>query len=79
VFYFNDLLIPSEDLNIGVSEKCYFGIFPNTNGKDADAIYLGQLYLQKYYTYFDISGYQEGLTSTLVIGYGVKNEKADIL
>lgn len=51
-----DLLVPSEWIDKNEIGKCYIAVFPNTNAKDIEAFYLGQLYFKKYYTYFDING-----------------------
>lgn len=59
--------------------KCYIGIFLNTNAKDPFSFYLGQLYMKKYYTFFDVSGVQENNTETLTIGTGRKNPNAKML
>ena len=59
--------------------ECFLGLHPSDGAKDPTAIYLGQLYLHKYYTFFDISGYQEDQTDKLVIGTGLRNPDARIL
>jgi len=53
----SDLLVPSEVLDSNNKGECFLGFMPSDGAKDPTAIYLGQLYLEKYYTYFDISGY----------------------
>lgn len=78
-FDLQDLLVSSEDIASNVIGKCYLGIFPTTNAKAPKTIYLGQLYLKKYYTFFDASGYQEGNHTHLVVGTGLKNVNANIL
>lgn len=62
-----------------MNEACFIGIFPNTNAKDTNSVYLGQSYLKKYYTFFDASGYQSNKHSSLVVGTGLKNPNAFIL
>jgi len=74
-----DLLVPSEHVYGSDVGKCYIGIFPNTNAKEPNTFYLGQLYMLKYYTFFDVSGVQENGTDHLTIGTGLKNPDATIL
>lgn len=74
-----ELLVPSEHVNPEETGKCYIGIFPNTNAKEPNSFYLGQLYMRKYYTFFDVSGVQENNTDTLTVGTGRKNPDAKIL
>jgi hypothetical protein len=71
-FDLEDLLIDSEDFEIGNPGLCYLGIFPNTNAKCPSCMYLGTLYFKKYYTYFDLSGYENGQISKPVIVTGLK-------
>ena len=78
--FLRDVLVDSELLDPLDKGRCWFGIFPTSaNFKDPTTTYLGQLYLYKYYTYFDISGYQEGKVSTLVVGTGFKNPVDTVL
>ena len=74
-----DLLVPSEHVRGQEPGKCYIGIFPNTNAKESNTFYLGQLYMKKYYTFFDVSGVQENGTDHMIIGTGIKNPEATIL
>lgn len=55
------MLVPSEWISHDTeTDKCYLGIFPNDNAKEMDAFYLGSMYFQKYYTFFDLNGEQTG-------------------
>lgn len=57
------------------NDRCYVGIFPNTNANQTDIFYFGALYLVKYYTYFETGDY---LTLPR-IGTGFKRVNANIL
>lgn len=78
-FSMKELLVPSEHRDTQEEGACYIGIFPNTNAKSLNTLYLGQLFMKKYYTYFDISGVQENGTNFLRIGTGLKNPNTQIL
>lgn len=78
-FTMRELLVPSEHVQGSDVGKCYIGIFPNTNAKEPNTFYLGQLYMLKYYTFFDVSGVQDNGTDHLTIGTGLKNHDATIL
>ena len=74
-----DLVVPSWVLDTTDKSSCFLGIQPSDGAKDPVAIYLGQLFVHKYYTYFDISHVQNGLGDKLLIGTGVRNPNAKIL
>lgn len=79
-----DLLVDSSVVTQGqVTGSCYIGIFPsNIQGsivKNTNMIYFGQIYLQKFYTFFDANGIQSGESPTLLVGTGYKNQNARIL
>lgn len=74
-----DLVVPSEVIDSTDTSGCFLGIQPSDGAKDSSAIYLGQLYVHKFYTYFDISHVQNGLGDKLLIGTGVRNLNAKIL
>lgn len=78
-FELKDMLIPSEWINSEETNKCYLAMFANTNAKDISAFYFGQMYLQKYYTYFDLNGVQSGETDKLLIGTGLRKDDINIL
>lgn len=79
-FNISELLVNSRFIDTKEARgQCYLGIFPNTYAKEADTIYLGQLFLQKYYVFFDASGYQSSQSEHLVVGMGLKNANALIL
>ena len=73
------MLIPSEWTPLAEVGKCYIGMFPNTNAKEVDAFYLGQQYLKKYYTYFDVNAVQTGGKNSMLIGTGLRNKEINIL
>lgn len=72
-------LVPSEDLNIGVSGKCYVGLFTTANAKCAPCVYLGMIFMKTYYTFLDLSGLQAGTASLPILGFGLKVPNANIL
>ena len=78
-FDLKDMLIPSEWLGPSEKNNCLLAMFPNTNAKDIEAFYFGQLYLQKYYTFFDLNGVQSGNTSKLLVGTGLRKDDINIL
>ena len=57
------------------NERCYVGIFQNTNTGDTSKYYFGALYFLKYYTYFEV---KDSLVYPM-IGTGLKNPDANIL
>lgn len=80
-FAMSDLLVDSEVLNPDDKGRCRIAVF-STEGmtvKSPNTFYLGQLYLQKYYTFFDISGMQDKKTENLVVGTGLKHPDAQVL
>ena len=81
---YRDILIESINFDReATSGECILGIFSNSFNnnqmKDTSSVYLGQLFMRRYYTFFDSSGYQNGLTDKLIIGIGEKNRDARIL
>jgi len=74
----NDLLI--DGAIFGDPDSCYLGIFKNTGAHNAsDTVYLGTIFLQKYYTFFDMSECDNNTCSKLYVGSGLRNMSANIL
>lgn len=79
-FHLAELLI--DGAHFGEPGSCYIGVFPNTNAPYPTMAYAGALFLKKYYTFFDMSGYDADsffLGQTLRVGIGLKNSKNLIL
>ena len=75
----DDLLVDSEQVDSSIKNKCFLGIFVSTNAKKPDHFYLGQLFLFKYYTFFDASAYQNWFTPTFIVGSGPRNRTTEVL
>ena len=67
------LLIDSYDLDNTNEDRCYFAVFPQTQGRQ-DAWYLGNLILAEYYLVFDMDDYFNGrVENHIQIGFAKKN------
>ena len=74
-----DLLVSGKELGHGPN-RCYLGIFPNTYSGDPTLTFAGTIFLKKYYTFFDMSGYDaNNAQSKLRVGIGKKNPNNTIL
>lgn len=61
-------------------DTCYLGVFKNTGALDAaTTVYTGTLFLQKYYTIFDMSGCDGTTCSKMRVGVGKRNLTSNIL
>ena len=81
-FFFDlgDLLVDGSVF--GEEGTCYVGIFKNTNAAYPSMTYAGILFLKKYYTFFDMSGFDMSefmLGQHLRVGIGLRNPDNFIL
>lgn len=80
VFHLVDLLVDGSVF--GETNTCYLGIFKNTNAQHPTMTYAGVAFLKKYYTFFDMTGYDTAeflLGQKLRVGIGARNPDNFIL
>jgi hypothetical protein len=74
-----DLLVPSENFKNGGTGRCYVGLFSSALTKYPPGVYLGMIFMKKYYTFYDVNGLQAGTASKPILGFGLKAPNANIL
>lgn len=71
-----DLLVSGEVLGMD-PDKCYLAVFANTYTVDPFLTYFGTLFLKKYYSFFDMSGFDPESNQAgrkLRVGIGERNK-----
>ena len=64
----DDMFIPGSQVGY-TDSRCYLPIFQNLHG-DQDIWYLGNIFMKKYYTVFDMSPFEQNL-NYLHLGIGL--------